>query len=71
MAKPKRTGSPKLSADQYLKERVCPMCRSKDVQGGPVDTGDGYATQELVCSECSASWTDVYTLVRYERLTNG
>lgn len=50
---------------------VCPHCRSDDIEGGPVEIEDDYAFQEVSCSNCNASWNDVYELVGYSNLTDG
>ena len=41
----------------------CPFCASDDIEGTQVEIDAGYASQEVSCPNCSASWTDVYQLV--------
>ena len=50
----------------------CPVCQSTNVEGGPVEIDGGFASQEIWCKTCGASWNDTYTLTGYTGLeTNG
>ena len=40
----------------------CPVCRSRDTEGGPVEIDAGRAYQRLTCLACGACWQDGYTL---------
>jgi hypothetical protein len=40
----------------------CPSCACDELEGGPVSTGNGRATQEMSCLACDATWEDVYVL---------
>jgi hypothetical protein len=44
----------------------CPYCRSDEIEGDSVETGDGKAVQEMSCLVCDCKWEDIYMLVRYE-----
>ena len=49
----------------YLKDsNVCPFCQSPklDIVGDEVEIAGREARQEVSCSACEASWTDVYRL---------
>jgi len=41
---------------------ACPYCGCTNIEGEPVDTGDGSAMQDVFCTECDGKWEDVYTL---------
>lgn len=41
----------------------CPHCKSDEVQGGEWTAESREATQQSACSQCGASWTDLYLLV--------
>lgn len=43
----------------------CPFCGWDQIEGESVDTGDGQATQEMTCQQCSGEWTDVYELTGF------
>lgn len=45
------------------KGQVCPVCNKKyTVEGGSVEMDGDKAYQEVTCTSCGASWTDIYTL---------
>ena len=41
----------------------CPVCGSKNIEGGELDTGMGMVYQNIRCTECNEEWTDEYRLV--------
>ena len=41
---------------------VCPYCGGQDIEGGPVETGNEEATQEMKCLACRENWMDSYKL---------
>jgi transcription elongation factor Elf1 len=40
----------------------CLNCRSPDIEGGQLTVDKGGATQDISCSNCGSSWTDLYVL---------
>jgi len=54
-------------AYRELKGNACPRCKSENIEGGQFDVEGGKALQEVGCTDCGASWTDVYILVGYDR----
>ena len=38
----------------------CPYCRSKDIEGGPVDVEENQTLQTVTCNDCNAKWIEVY-----------
>lgn len=43
--------------------RVCPFCDAEYSQeGGLVEIDENQAHQDVTCTECDESWTNVYTL---------
>ena len=40
----------------------CPSCGSLSIQGGFVEIEAGRAYQRMGCTECDATWQDVYEL---------
>lgn len=40
----------------------CPCCGSNDISGNEWNADAGYATQEVGCDNCGATWDDDYTL---------
>ena len=46
----------------------CPSCGSSSIQGGFVEIEAGRAYQEMSCTECDATWRDVYELT--DRITD-
>ena len=59
-----------LSDADYVKTKGnhCPRCRGVQIQGGEIEIGGKEAVQEVTCSDCGASWSDIYALVGYEDL---
>jgi len=58
-----------LTPEEYVKKSgfICPLCQCEDVVGHSIETGNGTELyQDVTCSGCNASWTDVYRLVGYE-----
>jgi hypothetical protein len=50
----------------------CPWCDSEQIQGcGGVEVDDGIASQKIDCLNCSAMWTDIYTLTSISYFKNG
>jgi hypothetical protein len=49
----------------------CPVCGSDMLEGWDFTTDDGIASQEVNCTECNASWRDVFTLTGYDNLEVG
>ena len=49
----------------------CPVCKSGDISGGPVEVDCETAWQEVVCSNCNAVWHDIYTLSNVELQEEG
>ena len=51
-------------AKKYLEQRgsACPFCGSWDIEGGSMDFEAGALAPRLSCHNCTARWTDVYTL---------
>ncbi|MBW3598183.1 MAG: hypothetical protein KY475_13045 [Planctomycetes bacterium] len=49
----------------YLEKRgnLCPYCESEQIEGQSIEVNDGFATQEVICLNCSAVWMDEYRLV--------
>ena len=54
----------------YIKNggRGCGVCGHWDLNGGEVSIECGAAIQEVTCSNCGASWTDVYILHHVEEI---
>lgn len=42
----------------------CPNCQSFVLDGQSVEIDGNEAGQHVVCTECEADWTDIYTLTR-------
>ena len=63
-----KKNKPIMTDRQYVNVsgQLCPVCRSGDaLEGGGVEIDDGEATQEVTCSNCCSTWTDVYNLVGF------
>lgn len=62
----------KLTAEQkaaYLADSgKCPFCQAKSLEGGEVQCEGDKHYQNIVCAECDAEWTDVYTLSGIDEL---
>jgi hypothetical protein len=50
--------------EKYLRAKGvrCPICNSKDIEGGKSNFDGDYCTLEVTCSDCDAEWRDIYTL---------
>lgn len=61
---------PKLTSEEYTKHNgyICPNCGSDNISGEGIDIIGNEAQQDCVCSDCGASWIDVYTLTGYVNL---
>ena len=48
----------------YLKTRglKCPCCRSENLEPLSNDSDDDWHTQNVMCHDCLAEWTDLYTM---------
>lgn len=58
-----------LTNEQHIKNPyTCPLCGSKDIEGGAFNTDDGLASQDMACNECYAVWRDYYSLTSYNDL---
>lgn len=60
-----------ISQVEYKKDERCPMCEGNVVEGGPIDINSGEATQNVFCTTCCATWTDIYRLQQYDNLRDG
>jgi len=60
-----------MSATTYVaaKGDLCPACQSTEVSGHGTDCARGEIALEMICSNCGASWDDVYKLTGYRGLT--
>ena len=62
-----------ISSDEYSKTGGprCPNCGRKQTEGGPVDVEGATATQKITCTDCNATWYDMYALVGYDFIDYG
>jgi hypothetical protein len=62
-----------LASKEYAEKRGlhCPNCGSTQFEGGPVEIDEGIAWQEIGCSNCPATWNDIYALIGYADLEVG
>jgi hypothetical protein len=44
----------------------CPFCGSSNLDGDSLEMNINQVTQDVVCINCSASWTDTYQLISIE-----
>lgn len=55
-----------LDKERYIQHGgvSCPFCGSEDIEGGFVETSEGYAFQPITCKEegCGKKWKDIYIL---------
>jgi len=49
----------------------CMFCWRPQLQGEDVNIESGQASQNITCSACGASWTDVYVLANAVNITKG
>ena len=67
MAKKKRKGW--KSQAKYRKSFAhCPYCNSSDIEGREITIDSNEASQEVSCSNCMATWIDIYVLKGYQKL---
>lgn len=61
---------PKLTPKAYVQRGGCrcPACGDERIEGDPVEIMGGSAYQDVTCTECGATWTDVYELTGYTNL---
>lgn len=59
-----------MDSKEYVKSSgvLCPNCEKSAVEGQDVTIDEGFAYQECYCTECEATWTDVYKLSHYRAL---
>jgi transposase-like protein len=64
----------KLSVEEYVQHGglKCPSCGAGNVEGQKgVEIDGGTAWQSVSCTDCDATWTDLYTLTGYDDLEEG
>jgi hypothetical protein len=51
-------------AKKYLASATasCPVCNSKNIEGGSFDSENTQVWQHISCKNCQARWTDIYEL---------
>lgn len=47
---------------------ACPVCGDSDLDCGALESDEGIITQDVKCTQCGATWVDIYKLVRYVHL---
>jgi len=64
--------TPALASSEYVDKGgcYCPVCGSEDMAGKAVQADAGYASQEIECQTCGATWEDVYKLDGYSDLSS-
>ena len=64
-----------MTIDTLIRQRkagiLCLECGSADVEGGPFDSDNGHAWQDVACVDCSAEWRDVYQLHKVDVTNEG
>ena len=55
-----------MTMSRHLSDH-CPTCDSTNIEGDSVDIDGSGAMQDVYCTECGTSWTDIYT---FESRTN-
>lgn len=57
-----------MTTEQYVETggTRCPFCGSQSIEGDSFEVDAGGAAQEVGCNNCDKTWTDVYTLTKYE-----
>jgi hypothetical protein len=65
----------KLVASRYEEEYLvysgsrCPVCKTENIMGcGGIEVDGDTCSQEVMCNECEATWSDVYNLVGIDNL---
>lgn len=60
----------KVHPDDYACDNasICPVCESGMIEGDVIDINEGRAYQDITCTECGSSWTDVYRIEKYDNL---
>lgn len=43
---------------------ACPNCGNISLDGSSFDSDGGEVSQNLSCADCSATWTDVFEIIR-------
>lgn len=46
----------------------CPACGDERIEAQHVEVADGAASQDVTCTECGTTWTDLYKLTGYINL---
>jgi transcription elongation factor Elf1 len=64
MAKSKKV--PKVEQNDY----TCPECNSEDIVGDEVMIESGEASQKCHCSNCDASWWNVYKFAFIQKMAD-
>jgi hypothetical protein len=65
-----------VNEETYIKANKgnkCPnqACQSTDIDGGAVNIDGIYASQEVSCNNCNATWEDTYTLSDFKITEDG
>ena len=50
---------------------LCPVCKSKQIEGGPATIDGNEAFQEMDCHECESEWVDYFDRAEFVIRTNG
>lgn len=45
---------------------ACPYCKNRDIVGDSLEVDGNQVVQDVSCSACERTWTDVYTLTGIE-----
>lgn len=57
----------KKGKKRYLKEpSLCPFCGEGNIEGDQLEVDGAYAWQQVHCTDCQATWNDIYKLVDVE-----
>jgi len=51
--------------DEYVENNdvICLYCGKDQITGGEIDIESGIALQQVRCTDCNKSWTDIYRLI--------
>lgn len=63
-----------LDNEQYVAKGglLCPVCETPcSVEGGLVEVDGGVAYQNVNCTVCESTWTDLYALTGFDSLVKG